>query len=226
MHGLVLALLLGAAPASDPTFAERLAAQAQAFAEGEAARLPGSYRIRLLQPPTLPPSPKGEIRIDTLRLSKAEPTGRFFVTAKLLADGRPLGFARIDFDGSWSGSLLRARESLGRKAVPDPSQLEPTPFEGTPPPGALTAFPDGMRLRQPVNAGKVLTRTDLEPIPLVQAGERVKLTAAAPGLTILAEGTARSTGGQGERVRVEVGGTRKLVQAVVSGPGEARLAGQ
>lgn len=206
-------------------FAARLAEQAVAFAEGEAARLPGSYRIRLVQPPVLPPAPKGELRIDTLRLSKAEPTGRFFVTARLLADGRPAGFARVDLEGSWSGSLLRARESLPRKTVPEPSQLEPATFEGTPPPGALMAFPEGMRLRQPVNAGKVLTRADLEPVPLVQAGERVKLTASVPGLTILVEGTARSTGGQGERVRVEVGGTRKLVQAVVSGQGETRLSG-
>jgi flagella basal body P-ring formation protein FlgA len=53
----------------------------------------------------------------------------------------------------------------------------------------------------------------------------VKLTATVPGLTILVDGTARSTGGQGDRVRVEISSTRKLVQAVVSGSGETHLAG-
>lgn len=206
-------------------FATRLAEEAVAFAESEAAKLPGSYRIRLVQPPLPPFLPKGEPRIDSLKLSKAEPTGRFFVTLKLLVDGRPAGFARVDLEGTWTGNLLRTRENLPRKAVPDPSQLESSPFQGTPPPGSLTAFPEGMRLRQAVAAGKVLTRADLENIPLVQAGERVKLTAASPGLTILVEGMARSTGGQGDRVRVEVAGTRRLVQAIVSGMGETRLAG-
>lgn len=225
----LLLLLFADEPAAGgvtaPTFAARVAEEALAFAEAEAAKLPGSYRIRLVQPPVLPPMPRGEPRIDTLRLSKNEPTGRFFVSMKLLAEGRPAGFARVDFESSWSGNLIRAKESLARKAVPEPSQLESSPFQGTPPPGALTEFPEGMRLRQPVSAGKVLTRADLESIPLVQAGERVKLTATVPGLTILVDGTARSTGGQGDRVRVEISSTRKLVQAVVSGSGETHLAG-
>lgn len=213
------------AAASELAFRDRLVEAATAFAQAEAERLPGQYRIRLVQPPAVPVAPRGELRIDSLRLSKADPVGRFFVTLRLLDGGRPAGFARVDFEGSWSGQLLRAREALPRKAVPDPTQLESTPFQGTPPPGAVTAFPEGMRLRQPVNAGKVITRADLEMIPLVQAGERVRLTAECPGLSILVEGTARSTGGQGERVRVEVAGTRKLVQAVVSGLGETRLGG-
>lgn len=231
MSLLAVLLLLGTADPATPSaaggtaFGIRLVEEAVAFAEGEAARLPGAYSFHVLQAPSLPPLPRGELRIDSLRLSKGEPTGRFFVTAKLLADGRPAGFARVDLEGTWTGQLVRCRESLPRKAVPEASQLESAPFQGTPPAGALTAFPEGMRLRQPVRAGKVLTRSDLEPIPLVQAGERVRLTAAAPGLTILVEGTARSTGGQGERVRVEVGSNRRLVQAVVSGPGETRLPG-
>ena len=220
--------LQGAGPSvrqDRPEFAARVAEEALAFAQGEAQKLPGTYRIRLLQAPAALPVFKGEPRIESVRLSKAEPSGRFFVSMKLVADGRPVGFARIDLEGTWSGNLVRARESLPRKAVPDPTQLESTPFEGTPPPGALTTFPEGMRLRQPVTSGKVLTHADLEPIPLVLAGERVRLTAAAPGLSILVEGTARSTGGQGERVRVEIVSTRKLVQAIVSGQNETRLVG-
>lgn len=226
MNCLALILLLcaddPAARGVAPALATRVAEEALAFAEAEAAKLPGSYRIRLVQAPAVP---RGEPRIESMRLSKNEPTGRFFVSLKLLAEGRPAGFARVDLEGTWNGNLLRAKESLARKAVLDPSQLESSPFQGTPPPGALTEFPEGMRLRQPVSAGKVLTRADLETIPLVQAGERVKLTAAVPGLTILVEGTARSTGGQGDRVRVEISTTRRLVQAIVSGSGETRLAG-
>jgi flagella basal body P-ring formation protein FlgA len=199
--------------------------EALAFAVAEAAKLPGTYRLRLVQPPVPPVLSKGDVRVDSFRLSKGDPSGRFFVTAKLLMEGRPAGFARVDFEGTWTGNLLRARDNLARKTVPEPSQLETSAFEGQPPPGALTSFPDGMRLRQPVNAGKVLTRADVESIPLVQAGERVKLTATTPGLTILVEGTARSTGGQGDRIRVEVGGTRRMVQAIVAAQGETRLAG-
>jgi flagella basal body P-ring formation protein FlgA len=236
MDCLALLLLLclqepaASGPASRPEaaaieFQSRLAGEALAFAEAEAAKLPGTYRIRLVQPPNPPAVPRGEVRVDSLRLSKGEPTGRFFVSLKLSAEGRPAGYARVDLEGTWTGSLLRTRENLPRKAVLDPSMLESTPFEGTPPPGSLTAVPEGMRLRQPVNAGKVLTRADLESIPLVQSGERVRLSAMLPGLSIQVEGTARNTGGQGERVRVEIAGTRKLVQAIVSGEHETCLAG-
>ena len=205
--------------------AMRLGEVAQAYAETEAAKLPGAYKIRLLQTPVPPKILRGEPKVEVSHLSKKEPSGRFFVALKVLVDGRLAGYARADFEGTWSGTLVKAKEDMLRKAVPSPGQLEDSPFEGQPPAGALTSFPDGFRLRQPVQAGRILTQADLEAIPVVKAGDRVKLLAIYESLSIAMDGVARNSAAMGERVRVELDGSRKLVQGLASGEGEVRLEG-
>lgn len=214
-----------AVPEGGAAFAARLAEEGLAFAEAEAAKLPGSYRIRIVQNPVPPRLLSGTPRIEISHLSKKEPCGRFFVALKVLMDGRLAGYARVDLEGTWRGNLLKAKENLPRKGIPFPAQLEVASFEGQPPPGAIAEFPEGYRLRQPVQAGRFITLADLEPIPLVKAGDRVRLTACFESLSIATDGVARNSAAKGERVRVELGGTRKLVQGLVSGDGEVRLAG-
>jgi flagella basal body P-ring formation protein FlgA len=92
-----------------------------------------------------------------------------------------------------------------------------------PPEGTLTAIPEGQRLMRAVVSGKILTRADLEAIPVVQSGDSVRLTATHDSLTISVETTARSRAGLGDRVRLEAPGARRQVTAIVTGPGEARL---
>jgi flagella basal body P-ring formation protein FlgA len=150
-------------------------------------------------------------------MSKKDPSGRFFVALKVLVGGHLAGYARVDLEGTWTGNLLKAKENLPRKGVPTEAQLDSAPFEGLPPAGAITAFPEGYRLRQPVQAGRFITQADLELVPMVKAGERVRLTASYQSLSIATEGVARNSAARGERVRVELGGTRKLVQGLVSG---------
>lgn len=218
------------APAPLPALqSAQLAAQiadvAIAFAEAEAARLPGTYKIRLLQAPVAPKAVQGQPRIEVSHMSKKEPSGRFFVALKVLHQGRLIGYSRVDLEGTWTGNLLRAKENLPRKAIPEDAQLDPAPFEGLPPAGAITSFPPGFRLRQPVQAGRFITLADLEAIPLVKAGDRIRLSAVFASLTIATDGVARNSAALGERVRVELSGSRKQVQGLVSAEGEARLAG-
>ena len=214
-----------APPAPAVALEEQIVEQAIAYAQAQSARLPGSYRFRLLQKPVVPRMVEGEVRIEVSHLSKRDPSGRFFVAMKLLVAGRMAGYTRVDLEGLWTGSLLRAKENLPRKALPDPARFETVSFEGPPPPGALARIPEGQRLRQPLQAGRYLTQADLEAIPLVKAGDRVRLTVAAENLSIITDGLARNSAALGERVRIELSGTRKLVLGVVSGEGEARLAG-
>jgi len=129
----------------------------------------------------------------------------------------------VDLQGTWYGQLLKARGSLPRKSVPSPDQLESVAFEGAPPAGALTAWPEGYRLRVQVAPGKILTRSDLEPVPLIVAGDRVRLLLQRGTLSVGTEATAMSPGAKGDKVRLEVQGGKKQVQAVVTGKGEAEL---
>jgi flagella basal body P-ring formation protein FlgA len=203
--------------------AERLADAAMAFAQAEAAKLGGEHRFKVAQPPRVPATRPGKLTFEPSHLSKREPLGRFFVVVALKVDGEKVGVVRVDLDGTWVGTVLRAKGDLPRKTQLTADQVEPSPFDGVPPEGALTGIPEGQRLMRSVASGRILTRADLETIPLVQSGDKVRLTATHETLTISLDTTARSRAGLGDRVRLEAPGARRAVTAIVTGPGEARL---
>ncbi len=225
--GILLATTaLWAAPAEvqlEP--AEQLQTDAIAFAEAQAAALNGTYTFRVVQPPVLPRyvEGRGRITFEPAHLSRRELTGCFFVSFNLYVEGRPMGMVRVDLEGQWTGKLLRARTSLARRAVPEAGQLEQVDFAGTPPAGALSDFPEGCRLRSPVTPGHILVESDLETIPVVQAGDQVRLELVSGPLVIAVEVLARSNGAVGEKVRLEMPTSHKNIQAVVCGPDEARV---
>lgn len=215
-------LLLCVFPACAEGLGDQAAAVALAFAEGQAAGRPGQYAFKVVQPPVVPFVRPGHAVLEPTHLSKPEPKGRFFVAFRILVDGRPAGALRVDLEGRWAGTLLKARTSLARRQVLTGDLVEAVPMEGQPPAGALTELPEGMRVRLPVSAGKFLTQADLEPIPLIATGDKVRILAQSGPLTIHAEGIARSGGLMGDRIRLEMP-SRRQITARISGPGEATL---
>jgi len=209
--------------AAAETPVEQMVDTALAFAQKEAEAAGGTHRFKVAQPPQLPLLPSGRLTFEASHLSKKDPVGRFFVVVAVKVNDQRVAMVRVDLDGSWVGQVLRARQDLPRKTELTLQQLEASPFEGVPPEGALTELPPGQRLRGPVSEGRILTRGDLEPIPLVQSGDRVRLTSTIDALSISMETLARSRGGLGDHVRLEAPGSRRTVVAVVTGPGEARL---
>jgi len=203
--------------------AERLADAALAFAQSEAVKLGGEHRFKVAQPPRVPLVRPGNLTFEASHLSKREPIGRFFVVLAMKVDGDKVGMVRVDLEGSWVGMVLRAKGDLARKSELSAEQVEPSPFDGVPPEGALTELPEGQRLQRPVTSGKILTRGDLETIPLIQSGDKVRLTATHEALSIGLDTTARSRAGLGDRVRLEAPGAKRMVTAIATGPGEARL---
>jgi flagella basal body P-ring formation protein FlgA len=237
---LLAGVLLGAAPPeSTPAPAPRLAeppaaepvagspqatiqGQALAYVEAQAAGLSGVYTFKVLKNPLLPKAQGGELQFEPSHLSKRDLTGQFFASFKVTCGGRPLGLVRVDLEGKWVGKLLRTRNALARKTVPAEDQLEEMDFEGAPPAGALSALPEGFRLRAALPSGHILLRNDLEAVPVVLAGDRVRLELNDGGLSVAVETLARSNGAVGDRVRLELPASRKPLLGVVTGPGEAQ----
>jgi flagella basal body P-ring formation protein FlgA len=224
MRAAALLLLPPALFAQAPTSpAERLADLALAFARAEAAKLGGEHSFKVAQPPKVPTTRPGTVTFEPSHLSKREPLGRFFVVLVCKVDGEKVGMVRVDLEGKWVGTVLRARSELVRRSMLSADQVEASPFEGVPPEGALTELPEGQRLMRTVVSGKILTRADLEAVPLVESGDKVRLTATHESLTVSVDTTARSRAGKGDRVRLEAPGARRQINAVMTGPGEARL---
>ena len=224
MRALALLLVPVALVAQAPvSLAERMAEVALAFAQSEAQKLGGEHTFKVAQPPRAPRTRPGKVTFEPSHLSKLEPLGRFFVVLAIKVDGDRVGMVRVDLEGSWIGTVLRAKGDLTRQSELSADLVESGPFEGVPPQGFLRSIPEGHRLMRAVVSGKILTRGDLETIPLVQSGDKVRLTATRDDLTISVDTTARSKAGLGDRVRLESPGGRRPVTAIVTGPGEAKL---
>jgi flagella basal body P-ring formation protein FlgA len=224
MRTLALLLMPAALVAQAPvTPIERLAEAALAFAKTEAAKLGGEHTFKVAQPPRVPNTRPGVLTFEPTHLSKQDPVGRFFVVVALKVDGDRVGMTRVDLEGSWIGTVLRAKGDLVRQTELSADKVEPSPFEGVPPQGVLTEVPEGQRLMRAVASGKILTHADLETVPLIQSGDKVRLTATREALTVTIDTTARSRAGLGDRIRLESPGGRRQVTAIVTGPGEARL---
>jgi len=222
---LALSLSAGAVAQENgrPALVERLQQEALAYVEANSAGLPGARTFRVLRAPLMPQLRPGEVRFEPSHLSKQDASGPFFVSFKILLDGRPAGTARVDLEGRWTGKVLKTRVALPRKGVPGPEDLEEVDFVGTLPAGAILSFPDGFRLKTPLPAGHLLTQLDLQAIPVVNAGESVRVELVCGALTVSSEGIARNSAAVGEKVRVELP-SRKPMQALVTGPGQARVA--
>jgi flagella basal body P-ring formation protein FlgA len=208
---------------------ERLQAAALAYVEAQATNLSGNYTFRVTRPPVLPRVADGvtsdRLSFEPSHLSRLGGPlgGNFFASFRVSLDGRPLGLVRVDLEGKWTGKLLRTVTAIARKSVPEPGQYEQIPFEGTPPAGALMELPAGFWLRAPVGIGHILVTQDLEAIPVVLAGEEVRLELESGDLTIAVAALARTSGAVGAKIRVEVPGSHRNMQAVVTGPDEVRV---
>jgi flagella basal body P-ring formation protein FlgA len=219
-----LVLLLCGCLAFAQEAAARLAETAVAYAEIEAAKLSGEWHIKLAQPPRVPTQlGPGAFDVRPLLLSKREPCGRFFVVLDLWQDGKHVGQSRVDLEGTWKGRLYHLKQAVTRKTELTEDVVESYDHEGVPPEGAVTDLPKGFRFRGPLPAGRVLHRSDLEAIPLIQPGDTVKVVARGEGAEVRREAIARSAGGMGERIRLEASGTHRVIQAKVTGPGEAEV---
>ncbi len=82
----------------------------------------------------------------------------------------------------------------------------------------------GMQLRHATRPGQPLMLSDLERPALVERGSRVEMRLDAGGLAVVAQGSALESGATGERIRVMNPASRAVIEAVVTGPGQVRVA--
>lgn len=81
----------------------------------------------------------------------------------------------------------------------------------------------GAMLRRRVAAGQVLLRRDLAPAGAVLRGQRVRLLAGGPGLTVEVAAVAEADGLEGQAIAVRPANGGGTVMARITGPGEVRM---
>jgi flagella basal body P-ring formation protein FlgA len=81
----------------------------------------------------------------------------------------------------------------------------------------------GLAARRPLRAGAAVAARDVAPAQVVKAGETVTVTFAAEGVQLSLEGKAMGSAGVGETLNVQNTASKKIIQAIVTGPGQAAV---
>lgn len=82
----------------------------------------------------------------------------------------------------------------------------------------------GRRLRRGLEPGAVIALDLLESVPAVRRGEAVEVTVAGGGLAVRLQTIALEDGQAGEEIRLRNRDSRRVLRAVVTAPGFARVA--
>jgi flagella basal body P-ring formation protein FlgA len=91
-------------------------------------------------------------------------------------------------------------------------------------PGDAPGEPDsvvGMAARRPVREGAAVSLRDLAAVQVIKPGDAVTVTYAGDGISLSLDGKAMNAAGVGETVNVQNTASKKIIQAVVTGPGQA-----
>ena len=115
-------------------------------------------------------------------------------------------------------NVLTARGALPRGAEPAAADFEmarrTVPGTGADYPADAAAL-HGLRLKLPLAAGEVLTRSKLEAAALIRRGQKVTLLARSGGIEIRVAAVALSDGRPAEHIQVQNENSRQIVEAVV-----------
>jgi len=79
----------------------------------------------------------------------------------------------------------------------------------------------GMAAKRPLRAGAVVQARDVGAAQVIKAGEIITVLYEADGISLALQGKAMAAGGVGETISVQNTASKKLIQALVTGPGQA-----
>lgn len=81
----------------------------------------------------------------------------------------------------------------------------------------------GLAARRPLRAGAAVAAHDLSAAQVIKAGQTVTISFEADGISLAVQGAALAAGGVGETIRIENTASKKVILAVVTGPGQAAV---
>lgn len=136
----------------------------------------------------------------------------------------PLSFAAGDEQpAGWAIVLLRDVERGQRIAAEDLGWADPSSLRFTRAAPNEAGEVVGMEARRTLKAGAPLAIADIKAPTVIRKGDPVKLTYAAPGLRLTADGLAQADAAAGDSVRVLNNFSKRVIEAQAVAAGEARV---
>ncbi|KQT49195.1 flagellar biosynthesis protein FlgA [Methylobacterium sp. Leaf456] len=123
-------------------------------------------------------------------------------------------------------AVLTRNLNRGEAVTASDLATERRPRETVPVDALAATFAVGQVAQRPVGAGQVLRSGDVAPPDLVGRGETVTIVFETAGVSLAMRGTANEAGRLGASVAVTNGASKKVLQAVVVGPGRVSVSPQ
>jgi flagella basal body P-ring formation protein FlgA len=79
----------------------------------------------------------------------------------------------------------------------------------------------GLAARRPLRAGAAATSRDVAAVQVIKSGDIVTISFEQGGISLSLQAKAMSAGGVGETINVQNTSSKKILQALVTGPGQA-----
>lgn len=210
--------------AGQPLAREATLAPVRAALAAAGAPAEGDLEVPAFIAPVVPSGATAEPTVS--QLSYDAGTGQFTALVSVAAEGMAPVQTRI------AGRLVAMQElvvpthTLAVGEVVGAADLHVTRIRAGSWAGELVRSPEqivGLAPRRPLAKGQPILAADLERPALVRKGASVRMALTAPGIALTAEGIATAPAGMGERVRVLNPGSKMLVEAEVTGPGQVRI---
>jgi flagella basal body P-ring formation protein FlgA len=139
----------------------------------------------------------------------------------IVRDGAPLASA-APAAGRGNVEVLTYTRSLSAGEIVQPTDLawiKAAAAPGDAPSDAEMVI--GQAAKRPLRAGAVVLSRDVGSAQVIKAGDLVSVTYEAEGISLRLEGKSMGSAGVGETLAVQNTLSKKVVQAIVTGPGEA-----
>ena len=173
---------------------------------------------------SLPLEGPAEVEID--RISSRPFRGPTVVRAEIRVGGETLRVLTITVDTRFFREVLVATRSLRRGEAITADMVELIERD-------VTSIRDGFfsdlgelegyQAKRPLGFDRVITRTHVEPVPVVRRGDSILLLVVSANLQISAQGTALQDGSVGRRIRVKNQDSGKIVWGQVVNSGTVRI---
>jgi flagella basal body P-ring formation protein FlgA len=111
-----------------------------------------------------------------------------------------------------AGEIVQASDLVWGKAAAAPADAPSDP-------DAVV----GMAARRALRVGAVVAGRDVGAAQVIKAGDTITVSYDADGISLSLQGKASASGGVGDSIAVQNTTSRKIIQAVVTGPGEAAV---
>lgn len=167
--------------------------------------------------------PPGELRVEP----KANPgelsPGSLFLRLEIFVNGESYRLLPVTCRLRAEAEVLVAGRDLEKHTILTATDYRRELREVTGEEILIPPAPGAYRTARPVRAGRILGNRDLEPVPIVSKGSKVKIIARGQTFFATVEGLAQEDGGLGQEITVKNIWSGKVIRATVSGPGEVEV---